>query len=150
MNLLSRRYLYSDASTISHLFVDDDPHPFCQILELSCRRGDEKGLLAASEGRYRVNFAHWKKYGRDYPILQEVPRADGKGFRTGIFIHPANYPSQLDGCLAPGIYDPLVPDFIGASRSTFDRLFKRMKEAEEPIWINIIGGLPPLNRAIVL
>lgn len=138
--------IYSDESTVSPLFIDDETEKFCDILELSCRRGDEKGLMAASEGRYRVGIAHWPKYGRDYPILQDVPRADGNGFRTGIFIHPANYASQLDGCLAPGVYDPTKPDSIWQSRKTFDRLFKRMSEAKEPIWLTIVGGLPVMRR----
>jgi len=62
--------------------------------------------------------------------LGEVP-----GF-TGIFVHAANRPEDLLGCVATGTRDPAVPDWIGASRAALTVLMAQVA--------------PPLERGEVV
>lgn len=91
--------------------------------------------MAIPAGRYEVIISHSPKFSRLMPLLVGVPK------RAGIRIHWANRAEELDGCIAPGIYDPKVPDFIGSSRKTFDALFVKLKDETERIFINITGGI---------
>lgn len=108
--------------------------PFCNTIELSCRRGDEKGLLAIDPGRYKLILAESPRLKRITPRLVDVPG------REGILIHPANFAEELDGCIAPGIYDSHVPNFVSSSRKYFNALMDRLAEIKEPMYIIIMGG----------
>lgn len=45
-----------------------------------------------------------------------------RSFSAGrIYIHPANYPDQLDGCIAPG--ESLIPGGVGRSAAAMESLF---------------------------
>ena len=108
--------------------------PFCSTIELSCRRGDEKGLLAVDPGRYKLIITESPRLRRRTPRLVNVPK------REGILIHPANWAEQLDGCIAPGHYDPKTPDFVGSSLKYFDLLMSKLDAIKEPMFITILGG----------
>ena len=57
--------------------------------------------------------------------LGEVP-----GY-TGIYVHAANRPEELLGCIATGTRDPAVPDWIGASRAALTALMAAIGPALE-------------------
>lgn len=130
---LSRK-VFTDKSTIGELYVSGVF--FCHTLELSCRRGDEKGLRAIPAGTYRLNLDPSPKYGK---LMWEIFGVPG---RSGILIHPANRPEELDGCIAPGVYDPNLPDWVYSSTATYRRLCERLNEFKnQQLWISLVGGL---------
>ena len=131
--LTLNRRIFTDKSTIGDLFYRGEP--FSQTIELSCRRGDEKGLLAIPAGRYRIELLPSPKFKRILPRLIEVPN------RKGILIHPANRAEELDGCIAPGLYNENIPNFVCSSRKTFDSLFEKLRKETDDIFITITGGL---------
>ena len=100
---------------------------------------DEKGLLAICPGRYEMILSMSPRLAFVTPEILKVPRMTG-GFRTGIRIHPANWAEQLDGCIAPGDYDPKVPDFVANSRSNFKRLMVELESREGEWEIEVFGG----------
>lgn len=142
--IVLKRHIYTDKSTIGTLYLDGCA--FCDTLELSCRRGDEKGLLAIKPGKYLIKPDPSPRYGKMMWEIFGVPKADGKGFRTGILIHPANKPEQLDGCIAPGVYSPKFPNWISMSRVTYGRLVERLNALQnrfQELYISIDGGRFP-------
>lgn len=131
--LTVNRKIFTDISTISDFYYRDEF--FSSLIELSCRRKDEKGLFPIPAGRYEVIITESEKFNRMMPLLVGVPK------RSGIRIHWANRAQELDGCLAPGIYNEKTPDFVGSSRKTFDALFEKLKAEKESIYITITGGI---------
>lgn len=139
------RKIYTDRSTVGDLLLRGEP--FCSTIELSCRKGDEKGLLAILPGRYQFTLTKSPHLGFVTPLLLNVPKNDGPGFRIGIRIHPANWAEQLDGCIAPGDYRLDEPNFVANSRVAFNRLMSELEPLpEENLWITITnGGLPKIT-----
>jgi hypothetical protein len=66
-------------------------------------------------GTYSVEFTYSPAFNRILPLL------DVSG-RTAIRIHPANFGSELLGCI--GVGDKEEPDAVDNSRVTFNQLFK--------------------------
>jgi hypothetical protein len=62
--------------------------------------------------------------------------ATGGGGDAGLRIHPANWPYQLDGCIAVG--DKAELDAVDHSRTAFARLMAVLMNTEEPLTIEII------------
>lgn len=136
---MERKY-YTDISTVGNLLFWGESVPFCQTIELSCRRGDEKGLLAIQPGRYRLLFGIVSpRFGVAYPRLEGVVG------RKGILIHPANRAEELDGCIAVGAYSEKRPNWISASRLTYARLMNRIADTlrdagDKEVFITISGN----------
>lgn len=135
------RSIYSDRSTIGNLYIDGDL--FCRSLELSCRKGDEKGLLAIPPGKYEIKITYSPKFGHETPELFNdilLRRANGDGIRSGIRIHPANEYTELDGCIAPGMKAGV--DCIYDSRKAYEPLLQEIKKRLSfgKLYISIIGG----------
>lgn len=125
------RFKYSDKSTIGEITLDGER--ICYSLELSCRKGDEGGRMAIPSGKYPILMTHSPKFGRKMPLIV-VPG------RSGIRFHPANDPSELDGCVAPGLkYDE---DKIWDSRKAFDLLMLEIcgRIDKSKLYIAVIGG----------
>lgn len=141
MNLVLVRKDFTDLSTIGELRLSGESDRFCHTLELSCRRANPSGKLAIVQGKYKVIIGPTAIGNRFRPPLPFLPLLVGVPERVGIRIHPANKPSELEGCIAVGDYDPNEPDWISNSRPTFDKLFQLMKDAGEDIFITIVGGL---------
>lgn len=103
--LLQRRY-FNENYTIGRLSVDDVV--FCDTLEDKVRdynkdgdlndAGEQKvyGQTAIPYGRYRVIVTYSSKFKRRLPLLMSVPHFEG------IRIHAANWPTELEGCIAVG------------------------------------------------
>ncbi len=67
----------------------------CLSLELPWRQ-NEPGRSCVPAGRYRLAYEYSPAFGRKLWELKDVPgRAEAK-------LHPANFPEELLGCLAPG------------------------------------------------
>lgn len=131
--IINRKH-FSNQSTFGDLILEGED--FCNTLELSCRKGDEGGRLAIPEGRYLLKKTYSPKFKKDMWEVMDVPG------RTGIRIHPANYAHELDGCIAPGMYTKNIPEFIGMSRITYNRLDQRLDAMKGEIWLSITGGGP--------
>lgn len=143
MELLLQRKYFTQNSTVSDLSIDGIP--FSNILEdvdraLDSEMGKERigwlkqyGKTAIPYGRYEVIISYSNRFKKYLPLLVNVPGYDG------IRIHVGNYHTDTDGCLLPGIYDPKLPDFVGKSKVTFDKLMSILKEAEkrEKIFITV-------------
>ena len=85
----------------------------CFTLENACK--------AIPPGKYAVIVDWSNRFGRLMPHVCDVPG------RSGIRIHAANRPEELEGCIAPGKVQ--APDFVGASRKAFDALLEKMLTA---------------------
>lgn len=71
---------------------------------------------AIPEGVYVGTMYDSPEFGRPIPLLENVPGRDH------IEIHPANYPSELKGCIAPG--RKAADGVIDTSRETSDAINK--------------------------
>lgn len=75
----------------------------CHTLEC-VERGNATGVSCIPPGAYVVGISHSPRFGRDLPLLADVPG------RHGIRIHPANFAGdprlgfdcELEGCIALG------------------------------------------------
>jgi len=82
-------------------------------------------------GKYKVELTFSPHFHQLMPLL-DVPG------RVGIRIHPANYPKQLEGCIAPGL--SFQGDSVNNSNAAFEPLFTKIKDAIEawqPVTITI-------------
>jgi hypothetical protein len=57
---------------------------------------NKRGISCVPCGRYLVRATYSPRFGRKMYLLLDVPHRDG------IRIHPANWPRQLNGCIALG------------------------------------------------
>lgn len=129
---------FMDLSTIGNFIIDGDI--FCKSLELSCRKANTEGKMAIAPGRYELKINtdittdKEKKFGFTIIQLLDVPG------RTNIEIHPANWPAELQGCIAPGMRSDV--DAVYDSRNAFFKLkgeiLKRMGFGK--VYIQIFGG----------
>jgi Family of unknown function (DUF5675) len=94
--------------------------------------GKIMGKTAIPEGRYKVEFRMFTKYGRLMLMLLDVP-----GF-SGIFIHSGKVPEHTAGCILPGEnkakgevwYSPYYVNILeNKAREAFAR--------KEEVWIEI-------------
>ncbi len=132
--IILNRKIFSDLSTIGNLILEGED--FCNTIELSCRRENSHGKLAIPEGTFRLEKTFSPKFKKDMWEVMDVPG------RTGIRIHSANYASDLEGCISVGVYSKMIPEFIGMSRATLERLNQRLEAMKGEIWISITGGGP--------
>lgn len=87
---LSRQY--TPWATLGFLTTGDGVE--CRTLELPWR-GNAQNKSCIPEGVYR-----WQRH--ESPTHGETLWLRGAPERTEILIHAANWPSQIDGCIAPG------------------------------------------------
>ena len=130
MNLVLKRTWLTGASTVGSLYVDGEF--CCFVLEDRYRPPPEakvKGATAIPCGRYEVRITHSPKFGRDLPLLIDVP-----GFE-GVRIHPGNVPADTEGCLLPGRVRH--GESVQESRAAFVDLFAKLQGAPGPIWLDV-------------
>ena len=90
------------------------------------------GQTAILEGTYEICLEVSARFKRLMPYLMNVP-----GF-TGILIHCGNTVADTEGCILVGKRS--VNDRLSMSRSAFNKLFARLKEAwdrGEPIILKV-------------
>ena len=76
-------------------------------------------------GTYDVSFDYSPKFNQIMPHIKVPSRDEAAGGDAGIRIHWANYPGQLEGCIAVG--DNQEPDAVDHSIITFNKLFTLIK-----------------------
>lgn len=121
MLLRVNRQWHGKDCTIGLLTVDGQNE--CFTLEDVVRPAGEKiyGETAIPAGTYNVVITPSKRFGRDLPLLENVPNFDG------VRIHPGNTAADTDGCILVGTSKG--PDVVFESRKAFDALFPKIKAA---------------------
>ena len=141
MEITLNRFLKTDNSTISKLFIEDEQCCYCledkdrglhqdmtaqQILAIKVY-----GKTAIPTGRYEIVITYSNRFKKPLPLLLNVT-----GFE-GIRIHPGNTAADSSGCLLCGTtYDT---DRVNNSREAFYELFEKIEKASktEKIFITI-------------
>lgn len=120
MKLKLTRNWPDSACTIGMLSVDGVQN--CFTLEDVVRTGPKVyGQTAIPAGAYGVIVTHSPHFGRDLPLLVNVP-----GFE-GVRIHPGNVAADTAGCILVGM--DKLSDSIGRSRLAFEPLFAKIQQA---------------------
>ena len=125
LNLILRRRPQKDGGVIGELYNFAGAF-ICFMLE-----NDEKKI---ESGRYKVTITQSKRFSRPLPLINDV-----KG-RSGIRIHPANYPHQLEGCLAPGLVIALGDAGVLESRTAFKKVYDLIDDAlfkGDDVWLDV-------------
>ena len=98
MELKLRRIAKRPTYTIGHLYNGDSY--VCDSLEDTWRDLNKvkkvKGKTAIPEGRYRIIMAYSQRFGREMPLLCDVPQF------VGILIHAGNTDEDTEGCILVG------------------------------------------------
>lgn len=125
MRIEVRRSWYTSRSTVGELYLNGQF--FCYTLEPPKRDVKPRAIPV---GTYDLSLRFSERFSRLMPHVESVP-----GF-GGILIHWGNYPKDTEGCLLVG--STHETDFVGNSRSSFDRLWAELQEAREqgPITIS--------------
>ena len=132
------RKIFTDHSTIGEILVDGEL--LCHCLELSCRKENPDGRVAIAAGRYEITLSDKPESPLELRFNFPLPLINGVVGREGIRIHPANQPSELEGCIAPGIkYDT---DIIFDSRNAFFKLIPEIQKrlALGKTYLEVFGG----------
>lgn len=93
----------------------------------------ERTTVAIPPGKYSVEITFSPHFGKPMPLLDGVPQ------RTDIRIHPANWPSQLEGCIAVGLSHD--GDDLDNSAAAFNPLFAKILAAitrQESVTIEVV------------
>lgn len=118
MKLLLTRKTDDGISTLGELAIEDAF--FCYTLERPWLNNIRE-TSCVPKGIYGVTFTFSGHFQRFMPLLEDVPG------RSEIRIHPANWPYQLEGCIAVG--HDLAKDAISNSVAVFEPLRNKMKAA---------------------
>lgn len=107
-----KRSYFTDVSTIGKLSIDG--RFFCYTLE-------DKLATAIPQGKYPVEITYSPRFGKDMPLIEDVP-----GF-TGIRIHTGNTADDTEGCLLVGT--STGTDRLYGSRDAYQMLYNRIDGA---------------------
>ena len=128
MNIQVIAYKKTTNTVISRLYIDN--HFECFILEDKDRGLKQSmtlteilaikqpGTTAIPEGKYSVDITYSNRFGKDMPLVVNVPGYEG------IRIHPGNYAVNTEGCLLPGTGE--VPDMVTNSVIAFHALVQKL------------------------
>lgn len=120
MKLDLKRKSFTDNSTIGELSIDGAFE--CFTLEDVVRDGEKVyGKTAIPAGTYQVVVTHSPRFGKELPLLVDVP-----GFE-GVRIHTGNTATDTEGCILVG--NGTETDRITGSRAAFDALFAKIQAA---------------------
>lgn len=128
MNLILKRFEYGPNYTIGRLYNIDTN--LCYILE-PCFREKQgqpvtlwkvRGETAIPTGTYKVIITHSPRFGRDLPLLVDVP-----GFED-IRIHSGNTDKDTEGCLLAGTAWSGT-DWVSGSKDALDKVFPLIQTA---------------------
>lgn len=120
MNLKLNRLKYSPTSTLGELWIDGTF--FCYTLERPDNILGAESPFCIPKGTYEVT-PRWSAHNK-----MEVLGINNVPGRTDIEVHPANWPTQLLGCIAVG--DVQSADYVGDSRTTFAKLMEKTKDQQ--------------------
>lgn len=117
---LVRRVLRPEI-TLGELFVGTEQE--CVTCEDAERNEKVPGKTCIPEGRYEIIINKSPRFGKDLPLLLDVP-----GFQ-GVRIHPGNTPEDTEGCLLPGRAWRKDLSGVERSREAFEALLARIRAA---------------------
>jgi lysozyme len=128
--------------TLGKLFVDGEFD--CYTVEDVVRLDGIKvaGKTAIPAGRYRVVVTRSPRFGRDLPLLENVPDFEG------VRIHPGNSAEDTEGCIIPGRVR--TTRGVGQSRLAFEKLFTVLKAevaGGREVWLSVTTP-PPADRTV--
>lgn len=131
MELLLDRDIFTENSTTGKLSVDGVFECFTLedkdrslTIDMPLQEIEEKkvyGKTAIPKGRYPVIITHSEHFGRDLPLLVNVPGYEG------VRIHPGNVPADTLGCVLVG--QARSVDQVINSRSAFAPLAEKIANA---------------------
>ena len=114
--ILKRRYF--EHGTFGILYRENGTK-VCVIAERE-NNNNKSNISCIPEGEYQLLPHASPKFGKCYAL--EAPSIGvtrrGPSLRTHILIHKANTPSQLQGCLAPGVAFGVIDDDWAVLNST--------------------------------
>lgn len=118
--------------TIGEMYIDGEFK--CYTLEDVVRPANEKvfGETAIPYGRYRVTITHSNRFGRDLPLLNNVPNF------SGVRIHPGNTAADTEGCILVGLGK--TENTVTQSRLAFTGVFAEIRDAiehGEEVWLEV-------------
>jgi len=128
---LKRQWADKNQSTGILLIIDNNTGQpvFGSMCIERGERHNQRNVSNIPEGIYPLRFTWSPKFKRFVWLIDEVPN------RSGIRIHPANFWTQLNGCVAPGIRLKDLNkdgyyDVTSSTRTTadFERVLKGLKE----------------------
>jgi len=119
MKLTVVRQWFTNLSTCGELYIDGKF--FCYTLERPLSPPSAPPF-AIPEGIYSVTLEMSNHFKEIVPHINNVPG------RTFIEIHPANYPTDVKGCI--GVGNIHSQDFIGRSREAFSDLMSELTGQE--------------------
>lgn len=119
MKLLVERTNCGPTCTIGSLYVDGAFE--CFTMEDVVRPEKIAGETAIPAGKYNVIITHSNRFGRDLPLLENVPNF------SGVRIHPGNTAEDTEGCLLVG--RTKGTNFVGESKAAFKEVFAKIKQA---------------------
>lgn len=94
-----------------------------EVQDLPVSEWKVKGETAIPKGTYNVAITPSQRFGRDLPLLENVP-----GF-SGIRIHPGNTAADTEGCILVG--KARSTRSVMDSRTAFNELFAKLRDALE-------------------
>ena len=121
MKITVKRIHRTDISTIGELYIDGTFE--CYTLEDIEREVKIKSETAIPKGTYKVIINQSNRFKKLMPLLLNVPNFEG------VRIHSGNTNHDTEGCILVG--QTRSKNFIGQSRKTFDKLFKKMQKAKD-------------------
>ena len=138
MKLRLVRRASSENCTLGQLFVDGVETCFtCEDVvretEAPVREWKIPGSTAIPRGTYEVIINHSQRFGKELPLLLNVP-----GF-AGVRIHSGNTAEDTEGCILVG--EKIGHDAVVESRKAFVELMMLMHDAlaaKEKIHIEIV------------
>lgn len=138
MKLALERTWPSEECTIGALYLDDKLECFTledvvrEIPGASVKDWKIPGATAIPAGLYQVVITPSPRFGRELPLLLDVP-----GFE-GVRIHPGNTAEDTEGCILLGTSRGV--DSVHQSRKAFEKLFVKIQDAilaGEDVWLDI-------------
>lgn len=121
MELTLNRTKLLPTSTLGTLNVDGIF--FCYTLERPTSDSGGEAPYSIPSGEYVVAMRWSPRHNMNVPGIMDVPG------RTDIEIHPANYPSQLLGCVAVGHTQDT--DYVGESVLAFQALMEKIQNEKD-------------------
>ena len=129
MQITLKRTILTQASTVGKLSINGKF--FCYTIEdrITLQKIDANSAIPA--GTYDVIINESPRFKRKMPRLLDVPDF------TGILIHWGNKAGDTEGCILVG--NTVSKNFIGNSRATFNKVYKRIDDAlaQGPVTITI-------------
>ena len=152
MELKLKRIARRDTYTIGRLYIDgvyecdtceDADRGLRQDMSLPVLRAKKRqGVTAIPTGRYRLTLAvqspkfSKEKYAKNYGFCKGfLPRLINVPAYEGVLIHVGNTAKDTEGCILVG--KNLKVGKVLESRTTFVKLYEKLKEVKEPIYITV-------------